>query len=704
MTHIEQIEQKVQSIGRMFNARSVAIVGASGDPRKFGYMTLNSIINGGYEGKIYPINPKGGEFMGLKVYPSLKEVPGKLDLAVIIVPAEFVPGVMSEAAEKGVEGVAILSGGFREAGRPDLEKEIAAISQKRNIRIMGPNIQGINYLPNKLCAMFFPVIKTKGPLAIISQSGTFTAALSEWAADEGLGISAAVNLGNQVDLCESDYIEFFAVDKNTKAIVLYLEGVKDGQRFLEVIRRAACQKSICILKGGRTTAGQKSAASHTGSLAGKHEVFAAACRQFGVFVTHDLETLYDGAKAVSTLCPLKGNRVMVMSTSGGIGVLASDEIEGSSLTLPSLSKELINELKKSDMPPLAVLSNPLDMVSIQAEYFERAVLVADRMDAADVFLLGFGDPVTGGAEMVKKLASKINGKLTVAYLGGGNEEKIGRVELQKAGIPVFPSSERAIKGVSAAVKASSFMAKVHHGTESWKTPLREEPIYKKGDVPPRFVLEPEAVKYLQKVGIPYPEHGLASSASEAAKIADSMGYPVVLKVVSPDVLHKSDVEGVTVGLVSPEEVSQGYKNLVDRVEENAPGAKITGVLVCRQADEGLEVIIGALIDAVFGPTVMFGLGGIYAEVYKDVTFRIAPLERSDAEEMVREIKGYPLLTGMRGRSGYDVERLIELLLSVSSLIMDRPEIQELDLNPVRLFERGALALDVRIFEKRAKSS
>lgn len=694
-----EIEGTVEAIRRIFSARSVAVVGASADRRKFGYMTLESLLRGGYEGEIFPINPKGGEILGVKAYTSIPDIPGKLDIAVIVVPAKLVPGALVEAAEKGISGAIILSGGFREAGRPDLEQEIAAISKKHGIRLMGPNIQGINYLPNKLCAMFFPVIKTRGPLAIISQSGTHTAALSEWAAGEGLGISAAINLGNQVDICESDYLEFFARDENTRAIAMYLEGVKDGERFLNAIKDVGTQKPIAILKGGKTTAGQKSAASHTGSLAGKHEVFAAACRQYGLFCASDLEDLFDGAKALSTLHPLRGNRVMAISTSGGIGVLAADGMESSGLVFPPLSRDVLNRLKTSDMPPLAVFSNPLDLVSIEAEYFERAVLAADSMNFADIFLLGFGDPVAGGAEMVKKLSSKIKAKLAVVYLGGGDTERKDRVEIQSAGIPVFPSPQRAMRALSVAFKTFSCIERRTQKIKISGGKLPTRPVQRMGQSAGRFILEPDAVRYLEGFGISYPEHGIATNYMEAVRIAERLGYPVVLKIVSPNAIHKSEIGGVTVGLREPREVSAAYEQMISRIKDQNPSITIAGVMVCKQIDGGVEVIVGALNDPVFGATIMFGLGGIYTEVYKDVTFRIAPIDQADAEEMVKEIRGYPILSGVRGHHGYDVEGLISLLLSVSRMVCERLDIQELDLNPVRVHERGVTALDVRILEK-----
>ncbi|HUT71085.1 MAG TPA: acetate--CoA ligase family protein [Desulfatiglandales bacterium] len=690
------VEKAVEVLDRIFNAKSIAVVGASSDPTKFGYMTLDSIIRGGYEGRIYPVNPRGGEILGLRAYQSLGEVPERPELVVIIVPAQYVPNVTREAAEKGAQGAVILSAGFREAGRADLEAEIQSISQTYGIRLIGPNIQGINYLPNKLCAMFFPVITTKGPMAIITQSGSATAALSEWAAYEGLGISAAINLGNQVDLCESDYIDFFSADMHTKVIALYLEGIRDGRQFLESAARAARQKPIAILKSGRTLTGQRAVSSHTGSLAGSHEVFSSACRQFGIISTNDIETLYDCAKALGTMREPRGNRLLSISSSGGMGTLAVDEAESLGLAVPSLPEEFVEELKGCDLSPLASLSNPLDLANISAEDFRKVALLADGFNIADIILLNFGDPVAGAPEMVEYLAGNIKASVAVSYLGGGEEEKVGRIKIQKGGVPVFPTPERAIRGIAAVVEYARYR-------ENRTEQPREIVLHnrKRGGLEAedrRFLLEPEGIEYLRSYQIPYPDHGLAHSEEEAVDIAGRLGYPVVLKVVSADVPHKTDVNGVAVGLEGGDQVAAHFKRIHEEVKRALTEASVEGVLVCRQAPEGLDVIVGALDDPVFGPTVMFGLGGIFTEVLGDVTFRIAPLERHDAEEMVREIRGYPLLAGVRGRQGYDTEQLTELLMSVSRMVIERPEIRELDLNPVRLFERGLMALDVRVIK------
>jgi acetate---CoA ligase (ADP-forming) len=691
------IEQTVQDIGRIFNARSVAVVGASGNPSKFGYMTMDSLLRAGYEGDVYPVNPKHAQLFGLKTYPSLTDVPGTVDVVVVIVPADAVPGVLREATVKGCVGAVIMTGGFREAGRTDLEEEILSIARHSRLRLLGPNIQGINYLPNKFCPMFFPVITKRGPLAVISQSGTIAAALSEWAEKEGLGISAAVNLGNQLDLCESDYLDYFADDQDTKAIAMYLEGVKDGKRFLETIQRVAPKKPVAILKSARTTAGRKSAASHTGSLAGSNEVFKAACRKFGVTYVEDLETLFDSTKALATLRRPRGNRVLTISTSGGAGTLAVDEAIALGLSVPELPQSFKDDLKRLFISPLATLSNPLDLASITADHFRQVVSLADQHNVADIFLLNYGDPVVGATEVTQHLAAHVTATVVVSYMAGGEEERSSRVRMQESSIPVFSTPQRAMRAVAAAVRSAQFHPSRRESPSESPSIAKREPPPATGDR--RFLTETEAIKYLEQYDIPYPDHGFATSAKEAVAIAKRIGYPVALKIVSPQVVHKSDVGGVLTGLGNGREVACGFIALKNRVAKALPDASIEGVLVCQQAPQGLDVIVGGLKDPVLGSAVMFGLGGIFTEVIQDVSFGLVPLSRRDAHEMIREIRGYPLLVGARGQKGYDIEQLAELLLTVSRMIAEQRFIRELDLNPIRLFKKGLTALDVRIIKE-----
>ena len=447
----------IESIRRIFNASSIAVVGASGDPTKFGYMTLDCLIRGGYEGSIFPVNPKGGEICGLKVFPSVSDIPVQLDLAIIIVPFQFVANILSEASAKGATGAIICSGGFREAGRPDLEKQLREIGRKTGIRLLGPNISGIAYLPNKMCVQFFPPLTLTGPLAVICQSGTVTNGLCEWATEDGLGVSAGINLGNQVDLCESDYLEFFAQDRNTGSIVMYIEGVSNGRRFFETLSKTTLSKPVVIYKGGRTEAGKRSTCSHTGAMASSYEIFCSACRQAGALMARDIESAYDYAKAFANMRSAKGNRLLCISTSGGANTLAMDEIEPHGLTVPQLPTEVVGKLKELGLSPLADFNNPIDLVSIRAEDFLKVVLEIDRYDLADIVLLNFGDPVAGDLELVQKIDSQIKASLAVSYFAGGDQEKAGRPALSRAGFPVFSAPERAIRGIGAMVWRTSYL-------------------------------------------------------------------------------------------------------------------------------------------------------------------------------------------------------------------------------------------------------
>ncbi|MBW1713812.1 MAG: CoA-binding protein [Deltaproteobacteria bacterium] len=452
--------QTAEAIETIINAKSLAVVGVSSNPEKEGFMTLETIIKGGYEGRLYPVNPKGGRILDKQVYTSLAQIPDQLDAVVIIVRASFVPGLIEEAAAKGARGAIILSGGFREAGRQDLEDEVKAAAQKTGLRIMGPNIQGITYLPNKLCAMMFPALSVQGPLAIVSQSGSITAALSEWAAREGFGLSAAINLGNQADLCESDYLDFFADDNQTGAIVLYLEGIKNGPQFLDSLKRAALKKPIAVLKTGRTPSGAKAAASHTGSLAGDYAVFAAACRQCGAYPAASLTELYDAAKGMAGIKPPQGNRLLIVSTSGGVCGISADEAESRGLVVPPLPSGLKEELEDLDLfSPLAHLANPMDLVDLFSSHFLEAARRADARDAADTILIFYGDPVPGGDEVILTLNDQAKASLALGYLGGGEEELKSRVSLQRQGIPVFPSPDRALSGIAAATWRADFLRK-----------------------------------------------------------------------------------------------------------------------------------------------------------------------------------------------------------------------------------------------------
>ncbi|MCZ7665195.1 MAG: CoA-binding protein [Thermoleophilia bacterium] len=443
------------SLDRLFNARHVAVVGASPDSSKLGHITLRSILDGGFSGDLYPVNPRGGEILGLPAYRSLLDIPGTLDLVVLVVPAERTARLLEEAADKGAAGAFILSAGFREAGRDDLEDQIRAIARTRGLRLVGPNIQGVSYLPNKLCAVFWPVVRRLGPLGIVGQSGTVTAALADWAEGEGLGLSSVVNLGNQTDVCESDVLEFLSEDGVTGAIALHLEGLRDGRRFLEVAAAATMRTRVAVLKAGWSSGGQRAAASHTAALAGRDGVFSGACRQHGLVRADDLESLYDSAKALALLDLPRGRRLLVVSTSGGAGTLAADAAERRGLVLPPLPESMVAELVELGLPPNCSMSNPLDLASLDRDHFAAAIALAYRSEPFDMILAAIGDPVEWVEESAELLRG-VQNTTAVAFLGGGEVEAKARVTLQSDGVPVFPTPERAVGALGATVWLAEF--------------------------------------------------------------------------------------------------------------------------------------------------------------------------------------------------------------------------------------------------------
>ncbi|WP_373501486.1 acetate--CoA ligase family protein [Desulfococcus sp.] len=448
------------AIQAMFNARCVAVVGASNDPKKYGCMTLRTLVESGFTGRIYPVNPKGGVFQGLEAVAALGEIPGKIDLVVVLVPARFVPGVLEEAGALGVKAAIVTSSGFSEMGHPEAEAEILRIARAHGMRLLGPNVLGATYLPNRLCAHFFPDLHNSGPVAMISQSGSLTNGLTEWLEHDGIGACSTVNLGNQADLVESDFLEYFAEDPNVAAVCMYLEGVKDGRRFLDALAYCTARKPVAILKAGRSAAGSRSAASHTGSMAGAHRVFEAACRQHGAQVAYGLGELYDQARALATLPVLTGDRILVISTSGGIGTLAVDEAEVQGLTVPELPAAMVEELKGRGLARLGNIGNPIDLAAIWAEELRDCALIADKYDVCDVMLLNFGDPVEQTTENVLEAVGQVRAGLAVTYLGGGREEQKARPALQQAGVAVFESPERAVRAIRAAVDYGRYRAQL----------------------------------------------------------------------------------------------------------------------------------------------------------------------------------------------------------------------------------------------------
>jgi acetyl coenzyme A synthetase (ADP forming)-like protein len=435
--------RRMNSISSIFKAKSVAVVGASTNPEKTGHIILKNIIDGGFRGKIYPINPKGEKILGLSCHPSLTAVRGPIDVVVIVVPAKFVPDVMDDAGKKRVKGAVVISGGFSEIGNEELQEEVLQIAQSHGIRVIGPNCQGFNYTPNRLCASW-PLVKRGGPIAVISQSGTIGATLEMWAEEESIGISSFVAMGNKADVSEIDLIDFFKEDPDTKVISLYIEGVKNGKQFMETVRAAKQKKPIVVLKPGKTQKGMKAVQSHTHSIAGKDEIFDAVCRQLGVVRARDITELYDYSKALGFLHRPAGNRLLVITSSGGCGIIATDVAEEGGIDIVGVDNELKQKLTAA-LPAQCVVSNPLDLTGdTPARRYRESVDIAAPYDYIDAFLLIFGDPIPGAFEVVKEIQESTDKQIVVSYLGGGGVETDEVRKLHRHGVPVFPTPERAV--------------------------------------------------------------------------------------------------------------------------------------------------------------------------------------------------------------------------------------------------------------------
>lgn len=441
----ERINKKPHDLDLLFNARSVAVVGASANPEKLGYEILNNLINMGYSGPIYPINPKAEEILGLKAYPSLSDVGEPIDLIGVIVPGRFVPGVIEEAGRLGVKNAVVISGGFREIGNDDLEAALVAAARDGGVGIIGPNCQGINYPANRLC-LSWPLIKRQGGLALICQSGTIAAALGDRAEKEGIGISGLAALGNRCDIDESDLIEFFGDDPNTAAIAVYLEGVRDGKKFMEVGKRVGEIKPVLVLKGGRTERGRQAAESHTKSIAGRGEIFDAVLRKIGLEKVESIDELYDCAKALSAEKKRPGRRVQILTSSGGSGIVAVDLLEELGLDVAPLS-EVARERLAETLPSHCVIGNPLDLTGdTPAERYREAVLTLSEIEPGiDLYLLIFGDPIPRAAENCREIKAALDRPLVACYIGGGEVEEVEYKKMNSLKIPTFPTPERAAR-------------------------------------------------------------------------------------------------------------------------------------------------------------------------------------------------------------------------------------------------------------------
>lgn len=687
----------------IFDAKSVAVVGASSDKAKVGYAVVENLKRF-FRGKIIPVNPHYKRLQGLACFPSVADVGRKIDLAVIIVPSKIVASVLADCGRAKIPTAVIISAGFKETGVEGarLEQECMKIARKNRIRIVGPNSLGIINTHSGLNATFANQKPLPGNIAFMSQSGALCTAILDWAQKEEVGFSKFVSLGNKADLNENDFLNLFSKDDKTKVILGYLESLVDGQEFMRVARKVTRKKPVIVLKSGRTQAGARAAASHTGALAGSDSAFDAAFKQSGVIRVESGEQLFDYAQVFASQPLPKGDRVAIITNAGGPGIMATDACDRRGLRLASFSKSTLKKLKKC-LPPSANIYNPVDVLGDAGmERYACACKIALLDRNVDAVICVLTPQAMTDAQAIGKAIARVarnSGKPFIACFMGGVNMEGGIKALKDSGIPNYPYPERAAE-VAAALVQYSRIRKFKHLKPPRLSKINEGKASKiisnfYGSCHVAFGME--SFELLESYGIRTLKSALVSSQGDAGKVARRIGFPVVLKVASPDILHKSDFGAVALN-VSEENLDAAYNKILFNSRKFMPKARIDGVFVQEMVSQGREVIVGVSREPQIGSIVMAGLGGIYVEVLKDVSFRVAPLNVREAKNMVSEVKGFKILSGVRGEKPSDLSALIDVLLRVSRLASDHPEILELDLNPIKIFDEGegCIVVDARL--------
>lgn len=687
-----------------FRPKGVVVVGASTSPEKLGYGVARNLIQSGYRGAIHFVSQNAGELFGRPIHTNLNQVPDPVDLAILIVPPNATAEVVEACGERGIKAAIVVSSGFREAGEEGaaLERQCLEAARRHGIRLIGPNCIGVidTHLP--LDTTFIqPPMPAAGNIGFVSHSGAFCAAIIDWARSQGFGFSRIVSLGNQADVNETDALPEVASDEHTKVIVLYLESVADGRRFIETARAVTRRKPVIALKVGRFEAGKKAAASHTGALAGSESAFEAAFEKAGILRAETSEQMFDWAEALAD-CPLpRGldtfatyarysttrvhHGIAILTNAGGPGVIAADSLETNGLRLAQLTESTLKELT-AILPPAASLHNPVDMLaSASPETYAAClkVLLADfNVDGALVIL---PPPPMFTAESVAEALIPIihaSDKPVIVALMGSTLTERAAEKFQHANIVTYPFPERAASAFGALARRAEFLAAEIQSREELKT---SRPVV------PAANLE----ELLAVYGIPTAPIKLARSVDEAAAIANDLGFPVVLKIASPDIPHKSDVGGVLLDITDIESLRQGCAQIMERVKIARPGARIEGVYVQRRMPQGQEVIVGMTRDPQFGALMMFGSGGVEVEGLRDVAFALAPLSQVEAESMMRKTWAGKKLKGFRSIPPADEAAAADVLIKLSRLAIEINSVEEIEINPLRVLEKGAVAVDVR---------
>ena len=697
------------AITGLLRPKGIAIIGASDTPGKIGHTVVKNLIEGGYEDGIYPVNPKADEILGLKVYKSVLEIPGRVDAAAITVPAKFVYNVVKECGEKGVKGLIIITSGFGEVGETKLENDIVNLAKQYGMRILGPNVVGTLSNSDKLNASFAPFLPLNGSASLVSQSGALLIAMDAITYTRRIGFDKLISIGNMSDLNFADMINYLNEDENTKCMTFYIEGLKDGHRFIEESKKAS--KPIVVLKSGVSEHGAAAAASHTGSLAGASKVYTAAFQQAGVIQSTDLNDLFDCTLSLSLQPPMKGDNLLIITNGGGVGVLATDSAETAGVPLKFAPKDVQKELKLH-MPAFGSAKNPVDLTGMAGnDWYHDTVNFAFGHKWVDALVVLYCETaMTNPMEIAKSIHKAISETgikdkpVTVSFVGGERCEEAMQWLVEHS-IPAYDAPDLAVKAMGTLreyARAQEVKSVKPYENKKADTNAAREIIAAVRADGRKALTEIESKRIFAAYGLPVVSTELATSEDEAVKLAEANGYPVVLKIVSPDILHKSDAGGVKVNIKDEASAREAYQEILKNAKAYKADANVHGIAVQHMAPWATEIIIGSINDATFGPTVMFGLGGIFVEVLKDVTFRVAPIAEAEAVAMLDEIKSAPILDGVRGESARDKAALADVLAKYAFMVADlADEVKESDANPVLVYEKGdgVMVVDARIILK-----
>jgi len=696
-----------ESLKPFFSPKGVAVVGASQDPTKLGYGLSRNLVQSNFQGVVHFVNPRGGGLLGRLMYPSILETPDPVDLAILLIPAKSIPQALRECGKRGIQAVIIAAGGFREIGPEgaDLENKCLSIAQSYGMRLMGPNSVGLldTHLP--MDATFLP---PPGPLpgdvAFISHSGAICAAVVDWARGQSFGLSRLVSLGNQADVSETDVLRPVAADPFTRVLTLYLEGVSDGRRFVSEASQITRLKPIIALKVGRFTSGQRAVASHTGALAGQENAFNAAFRRAGVIRAETSEEVFDWARTLAWTAPPEGRGVAVLTNAGGPGVTAADALESYGLYLSRLSKSTQKELS-AILPPAASINNPVDMLASASpeQYAQCLKIILNDPEVHSVMVILPPPPMYTAGAVAKTLIPVIHhsDKPVIIALMGERLIQEAVEHFRAARVPEYRFPERAASALAVLAKRAEYLRRAEQppitfneiDKEKAKILLEESMTSKSGG----FISQEVAEQLLGIYGISTPITHLARSAEEATRLARQIGFPVALKIASPNVPHKSDVNGVLLGIDDETGVAKGFNHILENVRTNVPKVEIRGVYVQQMAPDGQDVIVGAVQDDQFGPLIMFGSGGIEVEGLKDIAFALAPITAEETEYLLEATWGGRKLGGFRNLKPADCLAVQQAIQRLAQLASDFPEIAEIEINPLRVMGegQGVLALDVR---------